>query len=365
MPRVGAWHARLRCERTPGLTGTLRGAVTIRCGATTLRGTAYRGSADAETDSACIVAGAGGLRTVVPPRYYRDVPLRIVLSDICADAGETVAASSSASALGVHLRTWARPEGPAGDALRALVEAAGVSWRMTDEGHVWVGEDTWPEVALELGDVIEREGQADGVLEVWTETARWRPGTVVDGQRVGLVVQRVGRAELWAVAEGSTSRDRLAGALRSVVRAAVTQRPLAWYRGRVVSQSGQTVDVRLDDASMPGLARVQLWHGLPGVQVQVPAGLGVLVAFAGDGWSTPVAALWEPGESVDQIQIAGGTARVAREGDSVDIGQLTVSMVGPNPALQFTPIGGGPPSAPSSSVTLSGAVSSGTSKVLA
>lgn len=367
MPRRGLWTATVRCEGPRGAQRPLEAgqAVTLACGAVTLSGTAYRAGSDVETTSAMVVAGRGGWRQQVAPRYYRQVPLRVVLSDLASEVGEAVAASSSTAVLGQQLRAWVRPEGTAGDALRALEAELGFAWRATDAGELWVGEETWPATSLGAGDVLASEGQADGVLEVLTERCALRPGTVLDGRRIGAVVQRIGSAELWTETESDPVRDRIAGALRAIVRAEAPGRAVTWYRGRVVAQSGQTVDVRLDDASMPGLTRVPLWHGLPGIEVTVPAGLGVLVGFEGRGYDVPIAALWEPGSQVTEIKIAGGAARVARVGDDVDVGtlagvaDLSTGVV----TLTYVPPGGA--QSVGSTATLAGVVTSGTPKVLA
>lgn len=90
----------------------------------------------------------------------------------------------------------------------------------------------------------------------------------------------------------------------------------ALYRGKVLGQSGNTVDVQPDDARLPAMSKVPLRHGLPGVSVSVQPGTSILVGWENGDPSRPYACLWEGGEGVIEIKIAGSTP-VARQGDNL------------------------------------------------
>lgn len=141
-------------------------------------------------------------------------------------------------------------------------------------------------------------------------------------------------------------------ALRRLVDAFVGARldHLALYPARVVAQNGALLDLQPDSARVPPCAGISIRHGLPGVAVTVPVGTRVLLGFAGGDPSAPYAALWEPGE-VTTVAVNGGSARAAREGDSVSVTLGTGALIPP-----ASP--GGPlPAAP---LTLTGTITSGT-----
>ncbi len=114
--------------------------------------------------------------------------------------------------------------------------------------------------------------------------------------------------------------------------------PLALYPARVVSQQDDgTLDVKPDDTRWgPGLSRVPVRHGLPGVSVRVRQGARILVGFEGGDITRPFASLWEPGSldtltveasvklllkapSVVAAEVEGDARPVARVGDLVKV----------------------------------------------
>lgn len=107
------------------------------------------------------------------------------------------------------------------------------------------------------------------------------------------------------------SVDRLKAAGRAVVGLDPMIRYRCLYRCKVVGQSGDTVDVRPYDASLPDMARIPLRHGVPGLKVQVTPGCSVQVGFDDGRPDRPFAALW----STDAAAV-----RVVLEGTSVELG---------------------------------------------
>jgi hypothetical protein len=99
------------------------------------------------------------------------------------------------------------------------------------------------------------------------------------------------------------------------------------YRGVVVSQGGQTVDLKLDDPRLPGMSALPIQVGLPGATVEVAAGARMLVAFENSDPAKPIAMHWEAaralrislpadllelgGESLPDAVIKGTTYRTA------------------------------------------------------
>lgn len=185
LPRVGAWHATLRVDAETAPTGR----VSIDLDGTTYSGTIVRSGIRWGAVEVRVVGGAGGLSRSVPARYYRDVPARIVATDLIRGAGETLATSADPAALGTMLSTWTVAGGSAADALRHLLTTLNTSWRVLPDGTIWIGAETWPTQRLdhEVVDVSPAEGWS----EVWSERLSLMPGVTLDGQRVSYVEHHI------------------------------------------------------------------------------------------------------------------------------------------------------------------------------
>lgn len=84
--------------------------------------------------------GAGGLGRVLPSRYYEGIPAATVARDILTEAGEKPGDIDLPGVLPRYVRRAA----PAYQQLAALLEGTGRIWRVTPEGEVWIGVDTFP-----------------------------------------------------------------------------------------------------------------------------------------------------------------------------------------------------------------------------
>lgn len=116
-----------------------RGAVTLSDGTRQLQGTVLRAGELAGLVRARIVGGRGGLRQVVPPTSHRQARVREVLRSLLTSAGEALSPSSDAALLERLLPHWTRARGTSAAALSILAEHLGASWRVIDDGSVWVG----------------------------------------------------------------------------------------------------------------------------------------------------------------------------------------------------------------------------------
>lgn len=148
--------------------------------------------------------------------------------------------------------------------------------------------------------------------------------------------------------------DRIKGALQRLVQAFTSRIDyLALYPARVVSQSGQTVELHPNDARIPDLTDVPLWHGLPGVEVEVENGANVLLGFRGGDPTRPFAMLWQAESlrtltltATGEVSISCNEASVSARGDvsveakgSAKVKGLTVSIDATQP-LSSISIGG-------------------------
>jgi hypothetical protein len=200
-PRVGAWHAELRVD-TPDAIGPAC-EISIADGKLVLEGTADRGGVFVDTGFVRVVAGKNGLGTTARPKHYDDPSIRIVLADLVATAGETLASSADASMLARHLTAWTTTARPVGNVVDLLLrQAAGSSWRMLADGTLWVGAETWPDSGLSADDFqILAELPSDGTAELGMEAPTLMAGVALAGRRVSAVEHRIDaggvRATVW------------------------------------------------------------------------------------------------------------------------------------------------------------------------
>lgn len=140
--------------------------------------------------------------------------------------------------------------------------------------------------------------------------------------------------------------DRLKAALEAFVRQATARTDyLGIFGARVLSQNADgTLELKPDDARLPGLSRVPFRYGVPGVTATVAAGTRVGVEFEAGNPARPVVTLWELGSvtklEVDASSIVfnGGSTPVAKEG-SATTGHVhsVVGTAGPYPIILTTP----------------------------
>lgn len=168
-------------------------------------------------------------------------------------------------------------------------------------------------------------------------------------------------------------------ALKAIVEALTARLEFhGTYEYRVVLQDGAFLDLQAvrKAVGLPDLRRVQVWPGVAGAGADVALGSSVLVSFIdgdpGRPFVVAYAADGPPGFVPTTVRLRasstivlgdGDPPGVAREGDNVAIGQLTVAGVA-GVTLQFTPAGGDAGIA-APSVTLSGVISSSSAKVRA
>lgn len=114
--------------------------------------------------------------------------------------------------------------------------------------------------------------------------------------------------------------DRIKGALARFVDAVMSRVDYyAMYPAKVVSQSGTTVDVVVDDARFGSITKVPLRTFAPDVVITVQPNARVLIGFENGSPSEPYAALWQSGAIVS-VAIAGSSDKVGR--DSLIVAEL-------------------------------------------
>jgi hypothetical protein len=171
--------------------GPASGPIEVELGELVWKGTVRRSGMARGITTLRAVGGAGGLTRVLEPRSYQGAPVRIPLTDIARDAGETLSAACDPAPLGIVLPKWSRFQQSASFALAALLSQAGSpAWRVLADGAIWVGAETWPETKLEDATIVG-ESPHRGSLDLFAPTPAVFPGETFEGRRVSVVEHRV------------------------------------------------------------------------------------------------------------------------------------------------------------------------------
>lgn len=336
-PLQGVWLA----ELTLGVDDALSGTVEIAIDGVTWTGTAIPTRSDIESGRslAKVVGGAGALAAPVVARAYNNVLLSTVVEKLMEDAGETLSTDSDDLSATYRAR-WIRTAGRASDALEAVAESAGLTWRVLRDGTVFLGTDAFPELTLDH-ERIDYDPQTAAMLIAPRESSGpvLRPGVTFDGRQVAHVTTTIQSRGVRQRARFHEDRiRRLLGAI-----AGIRDRQLAYLKAHPCKVVGQNADDTLelvpDDEALGGtlgngLSRVPIRYGFPGVTVKVAVGARCDVLFEGGDPSRPVATHFEPG-SLDEIVLTASTkvtiaapdidlgdasGTVARYGDPVSVG---------------------------------------------
>ena len=337
LSRQGVWRADARVDQAVAVEG--RCTLSLSDGALELKGTVKRTGTYGETAVLRIRGGAGGFAKEVPPKFYRHTTARIVVQDILTASGETLSQSADAGLLGRQLVAHCQRRAVAGDALSLLVGNLGAIWRVLPDGTVWIGTESWPDAA-EPGDLLSEDPSAQRST-YGTEAPQVLPGTLVNGRHISIVEHHVSADSVSTVLAWETDPqdfDRHTRAQRAIFdHFAARFEYLGKFHAKVASQnSDKTLELQLDDETMPGLTKVPIRYGVPGVTAKVPKGTRCDVEFEGGDPGAPVATGFEPGsllelkiDGSDDIVVNGGSLKVARDTDPTASGTFSMLAAGP------------------------------------
>lgn len=346
-PSEGAWTASLDINAAD-LDAFEDGPVTIAStdGVFALVGTVWTppgGAARAGTTlgkrtTVAVVGGAGGLAETTTPKGYTTSPVRLPLTDIMLAAGEELSTTVTAAVLDYPIGRWTLPALRCDTALRRLAEVPGLVWRVLPDGTVWLGEDAYEALEIEHSVISEAPEAARMVVAPAYGAEAVMPGVTFRDRRVSFVVHSVDEMGLRSDVTFE-SGDRLRAALERIVDRRVDQRGLPFafpYSAKVVSQNANgTLELVLDDASMPKLSGVPYYLGIPGAEVVVTSEARCFVSFANGDARRPFVSHWERdglsefvlGPDADSIDIADGTMGAARVNDPVQAGPYAGTIV--------------------------------------
>ncbi|MCP3886454.1 MAG: hypothetical protein GY700_13490 [Propionibacteriaceae bacterium] len=370
VPHRGAWWARLEFVDAPDIEGS----VEIAIDELRLTGTIVpdRDGTHGSHRKCLVFAGAAGWGTEVQPLHYRsDTGVRalLVAEDAARAAGETLGTfEPSQEHMGPH---YVRQSGLA---RRVLEEAIGdVLWWVDYEGVTHVSSER-PTVEATEDDY--RVLDYDPMERLITLEIRDPRGVIVgsslaegidDPQTVRELTLHASSGGLRMQVWTGEGRYGLADSQAYTAYRRYSDGHL-WgsWRYRVTRMTGDAIDARpvLSTHGLPELVGVQLSPGVPGCDVDVPAGLEVLVefiegnrayprivAFAGHDQSS-----WTPTRltlDAGAIELGdGATKEAARKDDTVEV---TIPM-----NTVIVAVAGG--TLNPSPITLNGSITSGSAK---
>lgn len=313
MPLTGAWWAEVALDdRDPPNAGD---AVSLEAEGQTWKGSVFRAGQARGTTLLRVVGGAGGLRKVLPPKFYTSTALRTPLQDALREAGERLASSTSSADTSTEPPFWTRLEGSTAEALRQLAQHAGANWRVLADGTVWFGKEKWRAVSMDV-EALDEDPQA-GRLVMWMEKPTLVPGVSLNGKHVAKVEHRIGeriRTNVWF--DDASDPDDLATALESIVRSETSHVDYhAPYAAKVLSQNADgTLELELDDPRLPGMSKVPVRYGLAAGKTKLKAGGRGIVLFENGSPACPCLGFWESADvdttsfTADNIKLGSDTA---------------------------------------------------------
>jgi len=374
IPRTGAWHADCSVDQD---TEIAAGApCTITGPDCEFKGTVVRSGTWQAAQYVRLVGGAGGLPSLLPGQAYRAPTAGVLLQDLIRVTGEVLSSTISADVLRSTITTWTREGAVSGGVeLSRLVDALALdAWRILPDGALWLGLETWPEIAPS-GDILEeaRESQ-ERLLGVDSVQGTLLPGTTYDGKRVAIVEHELSGHTIRSRVrfEDSGGDDEQLHEFDRIVKHALRGVPyLALYPAEVVSAGSNTLDVRPLIDTIPALTAVPVRYSSPGELAHVPAGAKVLIGFEGGDLRAPYVAGFLPGPltewRVEATTIKLGsnaTQGVVRSGDTVGGGTISGGNSGGPVLFVYTP-GDGSPVQTAQTITLRERALTSSSKVKA
>ncbi|HMA93475.1 MAG TPA: hypothetical protein VKP30_12360 [Polyangiaceae bacterium] len=342
LSRIGAWH----CYAEVDGESPLSGAVVVAVEGVEFSGFVRLSQSLGGKAQAWIVGGNGQLSKSLDARHYTDTNALTVATDICREAGETLASGVSIGEF--RLPHWERIKGQASHCLLALCDRTGLAWRVKADGSIWIGQEAWSTVAPKVE--VEHEEWTTGTVQVFaeefSENAKLLPGTTWDGHQLEEVVHFISPGAIRTVVKTDSLSSAINAFLGSIRRKIEMS---SSYLCEVVGQNADgTLRLKPLDERIArpgnGLDNVPIRYGLPGFEVKVARGSHVMVEFEGGNPDAPFAALWnQGGDGVTSVEFKpnGLGAPVARIGDEVEVtfpmGLILTTSVGPAALTISTP----------------------------
>lgn len=323
VPAEGAWWL----DAVVSGTDELPARVVVTLGEGRWVGAVHASAVDGGRRRVRVLGGAGGIATPVPDRYQQggQTTVRSIAAELCALGGETLE-DAPATPLG----SWQRLRGTVGTALSDLARATGLRWRVSAAGGVVVYDPAVVPSSNAPGVLVEPD--VDGPV-YGVQTFELEPPCTVGGvavEHVTGVLERDARMVLRPTS------------LRSQLRSLPDAMPHGRvFQARLVAQRGRLVDVQIDAASSRGVGPggergssgawairgIPLWPGLPGVELELRPGAGLLVLFVDADPRRGIAIPAPYGEVADVVSLAvHGGPSLRLEADRAVLDAPTVEL---------------------------------------
>lgn len=324
VPRVGAWRAELELDGSDESKAT--GKVTLVAGDTTWAGTSVEVGTFVGRVKVRIVGGAAGLAKATKPRFYNSMPARVIIADLLTEGGEALSTTSDATKLGTILPFWTRHAGTVSEGLENVLAELGAVWRVLADGTIWIGTETWP-TASPANVIVEHEAPENSQVIFSSDSPSLVPGTTFLSRKVGRVEHSIspGKTRTTAtfeVGDGSASADPMRAAIGTIVRQETKHVDFFAVRaGQVISQNDDyTLELKLDDPDFPGMSKIPIAYGVPGIKAKVKKGARVHVEFA-EGSPTKPRAVVVDSDNTIELHVTSADVKIAGAGDFVALAQ--------------------------------------------
>jgi hypothetical protein len=307
-----------------------------------------------------IVGGAGGMgKTATAKGYVQPSAfVRDVVNGLMNDSGEKLSSSAAQSFLTTNLTAWMVTARPVSECLDVLIElvAPTLGWRIRGDGKLWIGSESWASSDIEF--TLLLKNPVEGFYDLGVQSPSIAPGvTLPDVGKVSRVEHTIEsdkiRSRVWVPTK---QQQGVADYIETMIDHRMAKIDyFAFYDATVKSQSsdGTTVDLDVADKRIGGLQRVALRHGLAATTEKIANGSKIRLGWDRGDPRYPFAAIWDGGETVTRISIAGDTD-AARKGDHSDGGNwvftfgagsgaatLSIVYTDPDGTVTTLPLGSG------------------------
>lgn len=328
LPLNGNWSAQLSFG---GIDSVPTGQVQLTWYDTTYHGYVIRSGIQNVQGTAVLAGGSGGLWKQNPSKMYdNNVSASLPLQEILSAVNEQISPDADSDFLEKRLQNWIRRAESAGQQLVDLTTELGCYWTVAPDGGIYVGNYTWSAADDSLYTVQKH----DPTLQFsWFNTLSTtiRPGQMItvygtdyhiaavhyELSGTGTVVQ------MWYLDPRvlTSVLDPIREGLRQFVQETMARTNYhVVLSGKVVVQHEDgSLDIMMDSEEFPPLTNVPLRYPWPRAKINVSNNDRVLVAFENGDPVQYSAQLYGNGQ---------GGKPIARKGDSVDCGTLTLTAVG-------------------------------------
>jgi hypothetical protein len=331
VPQRGAWYVDAILDDAPD---NLSGSVLVVIGTLKLRGTVRPNSSGdfVLARSARILAGGGGWGTYLKQRHYHDdngLDPKLIAQDAARECGEVLGSVDFGNTPRSQHYTRRNAEGSV--VLDRLLEGTDKTWWVDADGVTQIGTRATPTAPVGSYQIDSYSPiQRLAVISLDDPAALWigsiltdrvtEPQTIRD-----LEVYVQGHTVRINAFTGGDSSDqsRLGRAFDALLEQWASRHLFGKYRYRVFSMAADgraNLQVVRRVSGLPDVLPVTIRPGAPGIWADLVKGSEVWVEFeAGDAglpMVTAFAGKGEPGHVPNKLELAGGGAAVARQGDT-------------------------------------------------